>query len=366
MVITREGNGRLRAKRVAILVALTVASCVALLWAYTPLQDFVNGGTVASRWGDATIVWRMNPNAGSNVDDTSGTSPLPLRDAVSAAFDVWRPENAQFTGVAINQASITEGTDTTVRDPNVQDCVNIVSFNPTSNVAFSTGMIAFTQLVTATPNPGTPDPPYQITVCGQPYSTDGSLIFGADMVFNPQQQLSTSTPALADHFDVQSITSHEGGHFLGLDHSGIAHTMMYPFAERGGGIQRYLELDDMAGIAFLYPTSEFFSTTAAITGRVTQSNSNLFAAHLVAIEVISGVAVLDTLSNTDGTYRLDGLPAANYYVLALPLGDIYTIDDFSGWSCGYTTNSPPCCDPQGPNCNGTALNPPSNYSGTFF
>src|SRR2546427_13999 len=80
--------------------------------------------------------------------------------------------------------------------------------------------------------------------------------------FNPREHFSPTTPPLSGHFDVQPTATHEIGHLLGLDHSGIANAIMYPFGDTTStGQSRPLAIDDTVGVAFLYPGSNFASAT---------------------------------------------------------------------------------------------------------
>jgi len=109
------------------------------------------------------------------------------------------------------------------------------------------------------------------------------------MAFNPGLEFSTTTTTPQGAFDVQSTATHEIGHLLGLDHSGIAHAMMYAFGDTGAlGQQRTLSIDDAAGVAFLYQGANFPSATGTISGQVTLSGSGIFAAHVLAIDATSG------------------------------------------------------------------------------
>jgi hypothetical protein len=112
----------------------------------------------------------------------------------------------------------------------------------------------------------------------------------------------------------------------------------------------------------------------SVSGQVTQNGSTIFAAHVVMIDANTGDAVADGLTNADGTYSRV-VPPGTYNVLAVPLGidtnsGVYTLDDFGGWYCGFSENSPPCCDPNNPPnnpaCTGTRIPNPINFTGKFF
>jgi hypothetical protein len=89
-----------------------------------------------------------------------------------------------------------------------------------------------------------------------------------------------------------------------------------------------------------------------------------------ACDTTSGSAVVDTLTNKDGTYNLC-VPPGSYNVLVLPLAPddnhgVYSLSDFSGWSCGYDETAPPYCDTSTTQCLGTPLTNPTNFTGKFF
>lgn len=366
----------MRGTRGRILVA--AAACLVLwyaflVFAYNPFQDQMtfNGAnvTVPARWPNATMTWLLNPTSGSNVFKAGGTD---IPTTFQNAFSPWN--TTKLNGQVLTNVVITRGPDTTLTDPNDSDCKNVISLVPSSSVTFPSGAIAFTEVATDTQLPGGTDACKDTNTTSVPVS----FLINADMVFNPKENFSTTTPSLADHFDVQSVAAHEFGHALGLDHSGIAHTIMFPFGDTTAtGQQRTLAVDDVVGIGFLYPGPNFATATGTMSGKITLDSKGIFASHVVAVDATTGAAVVDGLSNPDGTYKLVGVPPSSYNVLALPLGDpkdvnavLYTLDDFSGWACGYGENSPPCCDPNNPpnnpNCKGTPVPQPTNYSGKFF
>ncbi|UQA55732.1 matrixin family metalloprotease [Polyangium aurulentum] len=91
--------------------------------------------------------------------------------------------------------------------------------------------------------------------------SDGNqLIFDADIVFNgvgfcwynydpqnPAEKCSGGEPV-----DTLSIAAHEQGHFLGLGHTDVQNSTMWP-SYLGGNTQATIEQDDVDGVCALYP-----------------------------------------------------------------------------------------------------------------
>jgi uncharacterized protein (TIGR03437 family) len=130
---------------------------------------------------------------------------------------------------------------------------------------------------------------------------------------------------------------HEIGHGLGLQHTFTSSVMSTSFT-RSTSRSKPLTGDDVAGISLLYPSKDFAQVTGCISGRVTLSGSGVNLASVVAISP-SGAAI-STLTNPDGTYRIDGLPQRPYFVYVHPLpparpgqtspGDIVVPRDLDG------------------------------------
>lgn len=344
-----------------------------LLLGYNPKQDDVGGQASPAKWQGSSVTWHVNCATGSNVQ--IGGSGCPIEAPIKAAFNSWNTASLA-NGPVLTGIQLSEGAQTALTDPetafNTTDCVNIVSFVPSSAIKFPTGVVAFTSVATTTLPLGQSLPfNYQCTSggtttiqsCNQP-----SCIVDADIMFNPADGFSTALPTPPSTFDIQSVATHEVGHMLGLDHSGIAHSVMYPFGDAGLGRQRNLSTDDTIGIAFLYPGSGFSSAVGTLTGQVTLNGAEAFAAHIVAIDSNTGNAVVDGLTDMQGNFSLN-VPPGSYHVLALPLTGPYDLTNFGGWSCGYagwTENAPPCCQPGTPMCSGTPLTNPTNFTGTFL
>jgi hypothetical protein len=134
-----------------------------------------------------------------------------------------------------------------------------------------------------------------------------TLQFRSDLTFDQQASYS-------DAFFLTMV--HEFGHTLGLQHSLVSATMSTA-TTRGTTKARPLAADDIAGISLLYPTGSFTATTGSITGRVLLNGKAVNMASVVALS-LNGTAI-GTLSNPDGSYRIDGIPPDDYYVYTQPL-----------------------------------------------
>jgi hypothetical protein len=367
-------------RRILFALAGSVTLLGAILaFAYTTFQNDVDGVPIPARWPNASFIWVLN-NPGTppvNVNTTDGTNPLPLKTVLINAFNSWA--TGSLNGQQLTNISITNGNDV-ANLPNPQvDCTNVVSFNDNNPADFPTGTasVAFTTVSTdylRNGAPGTPGTTYTFTECNSQETTtttSPAIVYDADIAFNPHAQFSTSTPPLANDFDLQSVAAHESGHALGLDHSGVAHAVMFPAGDTGESQERTLSSDDLIAMGFLYPSSNFATYLGAISGQVTFPNiGGIYAAHVAAIDANTGNVVLDGLTNANGTYSLF-VPPGSYNVLVLPLAlddqhGICSLVDFSGWTCGYDESAPPCCDTATSVCSGVTMTNPTNFTGKFF
>ncbi|MBI3208286.1 MAG: matrixin family metalloprotease [Candidatus Solibacter usitatus] len=107
---------------------------------------------------------------------------------------------------------------------------------------------------------------------------------------------------------------HEFGHALGLQHT-FTSAVMSTSVTRATSKSKPLSWDDAVGLSILYPARGFAG--GSIAGRVTQGVDGVSLASVVA--VAPGVAAVSTVTNPDGTYRIEGLPEGRYYIYAHPL-----------------------------------------------
>jgi hypothetical protein len=80
-------------------------------------------------------------------------------------------------------------------------------------------------------------------------------IYDVDIEINGLQPLSTSDEVDVGSYDLQSIVTHEAGHFLGLAHSLDPDATMWAQYSMGTASFRDLSDDDIAGICNVYPPS---------------------------------------------------------------------------------------------------------------
>ncbi|HET9953437.1 MAG TPA: matrixin family metalloprotease [Polyangiaceae bacterium] len=78
-------------------------------------------------------------------------------------------------------------------------------------------------------------------------------IYDADVEVNGTGRLTHGSPQ--DGADLQSIVTHEIGHFLGLDHANTQSAVMYATYNPGRDNLRLLRDDDVKGICAIYPPS---------------------------------------------------------------------------------------------------------------
>jgi hypothetical protein len=127
--------------------------------------------------------------------------------------------------------------------------------------------------------------------------------------------------------DFQQLVAHEVGHMLGLDHSGVLSSVMYPYVGKVGA--QALDSDESIAISELYPKINRGEGGATLSGRVIGDGGPIFAAQVVALGP-NGEPVASALTDPQGNFSLDGIPAGTYRLYAEPLDGPVDVQNLSG------------------------------------
>lgn len=261
---------------------------------------------LGTRQGDRLITLRFNTMPVryfiTNRDIPGVTAPQ-LRDAVGRAFTSWAavPEvriSSEFVGF-------------TGANPMLGDNANVLGFTTRNDLDRVLGSTSFTV----------------DTVTGG--------IIESDIFFNSAFTWSAAAAGEPGRQDIESIALHEVGHMLGLAHSALGETeligtgrrvigaeaVMFPIAFSAGVVNRSPRTDDQAGMADVYGTEAFRSSTGSIAGRVTKSGSGVAGAHVVAYSPASGKLVSGFSLAADGAFVIAGLDPGTYVLRVEPLDD---------------------------------------------
>jgi len=143
----------------------------------------------------------------------------------------------------------------------------------------------------------------------------GGAISDADILFNGGG-FQFTTSAQPGRFDIQDVATHELGHVLGLDHTGVAGATMYPYVDTTVILHRSLSTDDVAGMRDAYPEGP----QASLTGRIRRASSGMgVAGAWVTARDSAGRLAGAGLASADGSFAILGLDPGTYRVYARPL-----------------------------------------------
>lgn len=258
----------------------------------------VGGSAYPDKWA-GTPVWNLNPARNANI-----AGGRDVADVMQSSFNTW----ASAPGSA---ASSSRGADSSATAAGFNS-ENLVCFICQGDFSREAETLAITITTTATQAGASDGRGGRTQFVGQ--------ILDSDILFNPSRNFSTDG---SSGVDLQTVATHEIGHFYGLDHSVVVRAMMYPYSPVN---QRLLSYDDVAAIATKYPDGS--QASGVIAGTVRLGSSPVFGAHVFA-ESQTGAhpwaaanirkSPISTLSMPDGSYRIEGLPPDAYAITAEPL-----------------------------------------------
>jgi hypothetical protein len=292
-------------------------------------------GSIAVQWSTAL---NTNPVTILTQNQTASGQLTEIEQAIAQSVAVW----TGVSGTTLVPVTFSPLTRTTTQNACGSDGLNTICFDQ-ADMAFTPGVLAFTRII-ATDRLG-------IQVGSSAVSTQLGQILDADIYFNPSDANVTfatpqELPAAPKAYDLESVLTHELGHFLGFGHSAVWSAMMFPFAPAPGTISGTrpteqqpdapLGDDDRTGLRVLYPDPTDTLHVGSITGKISPANplalptfplgvTGVFDTHVVAVDNATGAAVGATLggwscaapgpAQFDGTYEIDGLAVGSSYTV---------------------------------------------------
>ncbi|MGI9103790.1 MAG: matrixin family metalloprotease [Terriglobales bacterium] len=288
-----------------LLAALAVLLLVAApAYSYLPEFTQTSSGPQVDHWAGFPVQWTFSPNSFSSI----GVDPTAAGSILQQAFGVWN--NAPNAAVSVQRNPV----DTPLTAEGNAAGINIICAC-TDVTDFSKDSQTLAVTITTTNN-------------------SNGQITKADIVFNPKTTWSTAIGG-----NLQAVATHEIGHFLGLDHSAVVRSVMFPAASSVIA----LSYDDVAAISFIYPKGVPDVATGAISGTVRLGSNVVFGSHVFA-ESVTGLqpfsafpsvrkSPIGALTRPDGTYVITGLPAADSYIVtAEPLDGPVSASDVAGYT----------------------------------
>jgi hypothetical protein len=341
-------------------------------------------GAINRQWSTALSA---NPVTILTADQTPAGQLNEIETVIQQSFASW----TGVPGTLLTPASLATLQRTGVAAAcNPLDGQNSICFDQ-SDAGFTAGVLAFTRVVTA-------DITGEQLSPATPPSTFVGEILDADVVLRPgDATIRFSTPAALaanpNAYDLESILTHELGHFFGFSHSGVWRAVMFPFAPppgqftgsrpSAGSPDAPLSEDDRAGLRVLYPDPSDAVHVGVIRGRVLPANplllppsppgvTGIFPTQVVAVDNATGAVVAATIAGWscsdpgpaafDGSYALEHLlvgPSQSYQIYAEPLDGPVTLPDVlsgpnalcrnaatdPGWPVQFACTVPPSTAP---------------------
>lgn len=298
---------------------------------------------IAVRWSTAL---GTNPVSIITQNQAAAARLTEIEQVISQSLAAW----TGVSGTTLLPATLAPLSRVATQNACGSDGVNSICFDQ-ADAAFTPGVLAFTRVITS-------------DLLGEQIGSSSAAtqlgqILDADIYFNPSNsQVTFATPTALStsqsSYDLESVLTHELGHFLGFSHSAVWNAMMYPYAPAPGTFTASrpttqqpdapLGDDDRTGLRILYPDPADTVNIGAISGRILPANplslplsppgvTGIFGAHVVAVDQASGAVIAATIGGWscsspgpvqfDGSYEIDRLPVnRSYLVYAEPLNGV--------------------------------------------
>ena len=300
-----------------------------------PAHHLTATGSIAVQWSTAL---NTNPVTILTQDQTPSGQLAEIGQTITQVIGVW----TGVTGTTLLPSTFSPLTQTPTQNACGADGLNTICFDQADS-AFTPGVLAFTRVIMADV--------LGAQVGSSPVATELGQILDADIYFNPSDPNTTfatpqALPTAPTAYDLESVLTHEMGHFLGFSHSDVWSAMMFPFAPAPGTISGTrptaqqpdapLGDDDRTGLRVLYPDSTNTLYVGSIAGKITPANplalptnppgvTGVFGAHVVAVDnstgAVAGAVIGGWSCTAPGPTQFDG----TYQIPALPVGSSYTV-----------------------------------------
>lgn len=272
-------------RRLRLLAALALASS-AVAFAHVRLHNPGTGSELF--WSnEANISIVINSDGSDSVDD--GSVETALRNAIGG----WNDAEGSTARLVENTSPLQQA-----RTDWGSSSVHLMWFDETNSSGYfptGSGTVAITPI----------------------WFFGNGTVSDADVLFNGKG-FQFTTQGGPGGFDVQDVATHELGHLLGLDHSGVAGATMYPYVDPSVILHRSLSRDDVRGLRDAYPDGDF----AQVSGRVRRVSGGAgVAGAWVSARDATGRLAGSALADSSGNYILYGLDAGEYTIYARPLDE---------------------------------------------
>jgi uncharacterized protein (TIGR03437 family) len=171
------------------------------------------------------------------------------------------------------------------------------------------------------------------SVCNGALTIKAGAIVDSDILLNPYFEFSTDHTANTK--DLQGVITHEFGHMLGMNHSGVLGATMYPFA---ASYDRHLSADETAFAATTYPLATTAATLATVSGTITLSGSPIAYGFVTLIDQSKG-KVIGTLTSATGTFSFQVAPGS-YIAYAEPFNSLIGPSNIYSLATGNLGSTP--------------------------